>query len=113
MLCTNLQTTVAMSPETPARRRKVSKKRMAALGRMARGATSPAKAKSSAKNGKLGGRPPKFQPGDVAIGGVAAPVAIRGRRVTIVGPGTTRASFDVTFNGTRFTVPSWRLTALK
>ena len=81
-------------------------------GRMARGATSPAKAKSSARNGKLGGRPPKFQAGEVAIGGAAAPVAIRGREVEIVSPGTSRASFRVTLDGTEFTVPSWRLERL-
>jgi hypothetical protein len=100
-----------MSPKAPAKRTKLSKK-MAALGRLAAGVTSPAKAKASARNGKLGGRPPKFSPGDTAVGGPSAPVPIRGRKVKVVGPASARSSFEVALDGEAFTVPSWRLESL-
>lgn len=79
------------------------------LGRRAKGVTSPLKRRTSAANGRLGGRPPKFVPGATAIGAPTAPVAIRGQRVEVLGPGRARASFVVRWHHQEFTVPSWRL----
>lgn len=69
-----------------------------ALGRRGGKAKSAVKAAAVRVNGKLGGRRPKFEPGDRIIGRETAPTAIRQRAGHILARTTGRNDYRVAFN---------------
>lgn len=81
----------------------------AEMGRKGRARKTTAQAEAARANGVKGGRPPKFEVGDRAIGREKAPASFRGRagKITEIGPG--RAEYGVRFDDTKVVeyVMSW------